>query len=151
VFDVVLAVIFVRALVISAWRRFPVGVVSGGAGALLWLGLAAAGWCGRGADAQGMSGAGLLIFFGPSVVPVPAAQVPWSAAMAAHPVLCKLAVAALFAVPFAWAWGRAQRLSPLSDEASALKKLGLVYLVPALLLTTQAACLAVAERAAELG
>jgi hypothetical protein len=61
----------------------------------------------------------------------------------------KVVVAALFVLPFALAWRRAQKLSPLSDEASALKKLALVYLMPALLLVAQSVCLEVAEVAAE--
>jgi hypothetical protein len=150
VFDVFLAIIFVRALVISAWRRFPTGLVASGAGTLLWLGMAAAGWYGRGADGLGIAGAWLLVFLGPSAVPAPKANAPCSTVMAMHPVGTKLVVAMAFAVPFAVAWCRARRLSPLSDEASALKKLGLVYLAPALLLLAQVACWEIAVVAPDL-
>jgi hypothetical protein len=149
VFDVFLAILFIRTLVISAARRFSVGLVGAGAGALLWLGLVAAGWYGRGADELPMVGAWLLVLLGPSAVPGPTAKVPWSAVLAAHPVGAKIVVAAFFALPFVLAWRRAQRLSPLSDEASALKKLALVYLMPALLLFAQVVCLEVAEVAPE--
>jgi hypothetical protein len=144
-FDVFLALLFIRALAISAWHRFSAGVVTTAAGTLLWLGLAASGWYGRGADELRMTGVWLLVFLGPSAVPAPTPTVPWSAALAVHPVGGKLAVAAAFVVPFALAWRRAQRLSPLSDEASALKKLGLVYLMPALLLVAQTVCIELAE------
>ena len=146
-FDVFLALLFVRALATSARRRFLVAFLASGAGMLLWLGLAAAGWYGRGADGLGMTGAWLLVCLGPSAVPAPTARVPWSVVLATHPVSSKLVVATLFAVPFALAWHRAQGLSPLSDEASAFKKLGLVYLMPALLLVAQVVCLEIAALA----
>ncbi len=148
-FDVFLALIVARVLVISVRRRFVPGIVSGGGGALLWVALVASGWFGRGADALHMTGVLLLVFLGPSVTPGPTANVPWSAALAAHPVGAKLVMAAAFAVPFALAWRRAQRLSPLSDEASELKRLGLVYLVPALLVIVQAMCLEGADVASD--
>lgn len=144
VFDVFLALIFVRALAISAWHRFSAGLAGAAAGTLLWLGLAASGWCGRGADELRMTGVWVLVFIGPSAVPAPCAKLWWSPTLAAHPVGAKLAVAVAFAVPFAVAWRRALELSPLSDEASALKKLALVYLVPALLLVVQIVCLEMA-------
>jgi hypothetical protein len=146
-FDVLLAPIFLHALVISARRRFAAGFLGAAAGTLLWLGLAASGWYGRGADALRMTGVWFLVFLGPSAVPAPTSRVPGSAALAAHPLLGKLAVAAAFAASFAVAWRRAQALSPLSDEASALKKLGLVYLGPALLLIMQTVCVELAELA----
>ena len=146
-FDVFLALLFVRVLATSARRRFVAALLASGAGMLLWLGLAAAGWYGHGADRLGMTGAWLLVCLGPSAVPASTARVPWSAVLAAHPVSGKLVVAALLAVPFALAWHRAQGLSPLSDEASALKKLGLVYLMPALLLVAQAVCFEIGELA----
>ena len=149
VFDVFLALLFVRALALSAWRRFPAGFVVGGVGALLWLGLAVSGWYGRGADELRATGVLLLVFLGPSAVPAPTTAVPWSRVLALHPAGGKLAVAVLFAVPFALAWRRAEGLSPLSNEASALKKLGLVYLGPALLLVAQAVCLGIAEVASD--
>jgi hypothetical protein len=92
-----------------------------------------------------MPGVWLLVLLGPSAAPAPTAKVPWSEVLAAHPVGAQSAAAALFLVPFAVAWRRAARLSPLSDEASSLKKLGLVFLVPALLLVAEAACRAIAE------
>jgi hypothetical protein len=144
VFDVFLALILVRVLVISARRRFDIGLLASAAGALLWAGLAAAGWYGRGADAFGASGAWLLVFFGPSTVPRATAAVPLSATLADHPIAAKLVLAAMLLVPFTVAWRRAERISPLSDDASALKKLALVYVVPALLVLAQVVCLAMA-------
>ncbi len=67
-------------------------------------------------------------------------MVPASALLADHPIAGKLAVAAAFAVAFALAWRRALRGSPLADEASAWKKLALMYLVPILLLLVQGVC-----------
>ncbi len=146
-FDLLLALLFARALVVAGWRRFPAGLVGGGAGVLLWLGLVAAGWYGGEAGALGMAGVWMMLLFGPSAVPGPAAGVPLSAVLAAHPAAAKLLVGAAFAAPFALAWRRAQRWSPLSDEASAQKRLGLVFLLPALLLVLQALCAGIAELA----
>jgi hypothetical protein len=148
VLDVFLALVILRALAVSAWRRFPAGIVAGGLGALLWAALGASGWYGRGSDGLGIPGLWLLVLVGPSAAPAPTARVPGSEILAAHPVGTKLAATVLFLVPFAVAWRRAEGLSPLSDEASSLKKLGLVFLVPALLLFAAAACAGLAEVAA---
>jgi hypothetical protein len=149
VFDVILALLFTRALLVSAWRRFPAGVLASAAGSLLWLALAASGWYGRRADDMHLTGALILGFLGPSAVPGPTPQVPASALLADHPIGDKLAVAAVFGVAFTLAWRRALRVSPLSDAASAWKKLALVYLVPVLLLVAQVVCLALTEIVAE--
>jgi hypothetical protein len=149
VFDVSFTLVLARVLIVSARRRFGIGLLTSAAGALLWAGLAAAGWYGRGADAFGASGAWLLVFFGPSAAPRATPAVPLSAALAEHPIGAKLVLAAVFLVPFTVAWRRAERLSPLSDDASALKKLGLVYLVPALLVLVQVVCVGMAMAAAD--
>jgi hypothetical protein len=136
-FDVFLVVIIARALVISAHRRFLAGFVAVTAAASLWLGLAAAGWLGRGADGMPLYGAWLLVCLGPSAVPAPTPWVPGSGVMASHAVGTKAVIALVLVVPFVLAWSRAAAWSPLSDHASAQKKLGLVYLVPVLLVVVQ--------------
>ncbi len=147
-FDLFLALFFARTLIVSAWRRFPAGLAGGGAGVLLWLSIASCGCWGGGTSAPGMAGVWMFFLFGPSAVPGPVDGVPPSAVVAAHPMVVRLLATAAFAAPFAVAWSRAQRLSPLSDEASALKRLGLVFLVPTLLLVGQVACMMLAEVAA---
>jgi hypothetical protein len=150
VFDVFLALLLARVLAVSAHRRFLTGFVAGAAAALLWFGLAASGWLGRGADGMPIIGAWILILIGPSAVPAPTPRVLWSSVMAAHPTASKAALAAVLAVPFAVAWTRANAHSPLSDRASALKKLALVYLLPVVLLVAQVALVALAEIAGSL-
>jgi hypothetical protein len=149
VFDVILALIFARALFVSAWRRFPAGFLACTAGSLLWAGLAVSGWLGRRADGMDVAGVLILCFVGPSAVPGPTPAVPGSALLADHPIGAKLLIAAIFAVAFALAWRRALGGSPLSDEASRWKRLALVYLVPVLLLLAQGVCLELTEIAAE--
>jgi hypothetical protein len=136
-------------LVVSAHRRFLAGLVASTAGASLWFGLVAAGWFGRGADGMPMMGVWILVLVGPSAVPAPTPRVPWSPVMAAYPMTSKAAVAALLAVPFVLAWTRASAHSPLSDRASELKKLALVYLAPVLLLVAQVMLVALAEIAGD--
>jgi hypothetical protein len=143
VFDVFLLPLFLRALVASARRRFGAGLVSASAALLLWGLLVAAGWLGRGADVTG--GLMILIFVGPSATPGPTARVPASALLAAHPIGAKLALSGLLTLGFAAAWIGAGRFSPLSDEASTRKKLGLAFLMPALLVLVQAICLGLTE------
>jgi hypothetical protein len=147
VFDVFLALLLARALAISVSRRFLAGMVAAAAAASLWLGLAASGWLGRGADGMPIMGAWILILIGPTAVPAPTPSVPWSHVMAAHPTTSKAVLAALLAVPFVLAWTRASAHSPLSDRASELKKLALVYLMPVLLLVAQVVIVALAETA----
>ncbi len=89
-----------------------------------------------------LTGALILVFFGPSAVPAPTAKVPWSAQLAQHPIGAKVIIALLFAAAFRIAWRGALRFSPLSDEASARKKLSLVFLANAILVTLQVLCLA---------
>jgi hypothetical protein len=143
VFDVFLLPLFLRALVVSAWRRFAAGLVSATAATSLWCLLLAAGWLGRGADANG--GLMTLIFVGPSATPGPTARVPASALLAAHPIGAKLGLCGLLLGGFAAAWIGANRFSPLSDAASTRKKTGLVFLMPALLVLGQAICLWMTE------
>jgi hypothetical protein len=149
VFDVFLGLTLLRALAASARRRFVPGLVAVAAGAVLWVGLVASGWLGRGADGSGTSGAWVLVFLGPSAAIAPTPSVRWSGAMAAHPIGSKALVLAALALPFVLAWTRASALSPLSDQASALKKLGLVYLVPVVLLLVQLVVLVIADVAGD--
>lgn len=144
VFDIFLVLMALRGLWLAAIRRFGAGLAGCGAALALWLGLAGSGWYGRGAEEMKTTGLLILVFLGPSAVPAPTPRVPFSGLLAEHPVGGKLAMAALFLWPFAAAWRWAQALSPLADEASARKKLALVYLAPALLLVGQAVCLVVA-------
>jgi hypothetical protein len=137
-------------LAVSAYRRFLTGFVAGAAAAALWFGLAASGWLGRGADEMRIMGAWILMLVGPSAVPAPTPRVPWSGVMAAHPTASKAALAAVLAVPFVVAWTRASAHSPLSDRASALKKLALVYLLPVVLLVAQVTLVGLAEIAGSI-
>lgn len=146
-FDVLLVPLFVRALFASARRRFVAGLLFSAAASTLWSLLLAAGWYGRGADATGA--VTTLIFVGPSAVPGPTPAVPASALLAAHPIAAKGLLSLLFTAAFAAAWRDALRFSPLSDEASARKKLGLVFLMPALLILAQVVCLALHEALVE--
>ena len=138
-FDLLLAPLFVRALVLAAWRRSAAGLLLASAATCLWSLLLAAGWCGRGADATG--NVMTLIFVGPSATPGASARVPWSPTLAAHPLGAKLVLSGLFGAAFAAAWLGAGRFSPLSDESSRRKKLGLAFLLPALLILAQVVCL----------
>ena len=140
-FDVALVLLFARALLTSAHRRFAAGLLLTTSASLLWFLLAAAGWYGRAADEMRLTGALILVFLGPSAVPAPTAKVPWSAQLAQHPIGAKVIIALLFAAAFRIAWLGALRFSPLSDEASARKKLGLVFLANAILVTLQVICL----------
>ncbi len=142
-FDLFLVPVFVRALVLAAWRRSAAGLFFVSAATCLWCLLLAAGWYGRGADASG--GFMVLIFLGPSATPGSIAGVPLSALLAAHPIGAKVVLSALFAAAFAAAWHGASRFSPLSDESSRRKKLGLAFLMPSLLLFAQTVCLVLTE------
>jgi hypothetical protein len=139
--------LFVRVLVASTRRRSGVGLLVGASAWLLWALLLAAGWIGRGADAQGA--VMTMIFVGPSAVPGATSRVPASAILAAHPVAAKVALGGVLLGGFAAAWRSARALSPLSDESSARKKLGLAFLMPALLVLAQAVCLALTELLAQ--
>jgi len=143
VFDLLLAPLFVRALLLAAWRRSAAGLLLGSAGTGLWSLLLAAGWYGRGADSSGNFMT--LIFVGPSATPGASARVPWSSTLAAHPLGAKLVLVALFGAAFGAAWLGAGRFSPLSDESSRRKKLGLAFLLPALLLVAQVVCIELTE------
>jgi hypothetical protein len=143
VFDIFLVPVFVRALALAAWRRSAAGLFFTSAATCLWCLLLAAGWYGRGADVNG--GAMVLIFLGPSATPGSSASVPLSALLATHPIGAKAVLSALFAAAFVAAWRGALQFSPLSDESSRRKKLGLAFLMPSLLLFAQMVCLAITE------
>jgi hypothetical protein len=142
--DVFLALLLLRALLISLHRRYLPAVVASAAALLLWAALAAAGWWGRDAERFGLSGAGMLAMLGPSTMPGATPAVPGSALLAAHPIPARAALAGLLVAGFAATWRHAARVSPLGDEADRRKALGLALLVPALLVAVHAACAGIA-------
>lgn len=125
----------------TARGRSRAGLLTSTAAFLLWAALAAAGWYGRHADALGLSGAWLLVAFGPSALPGSTERVPLSTILGAHPVAVRVAIAAALGAAFVGARRHAGRVSPLSEEAVRRQDVALAILAPMLLVVMQLVCI----------
>jgi hypothetical protein len=140
VFDLLTAPLFLRLLVASTTLRSAQGMLFAVLANVAWGALVAAGWLGRGAESYAT-----FIFVGPSASPGATRWVLGSAQLSHHAIAANLGVGALLVLGFAATWRSALGWSPLSDEASRRKKLGLAFLAPALLVLAQTLCLALTE------
>lgn len=143
-FDVLLALLLLRALMIAARGRSLPAFAAAALGSAGFAILALAGWHGRLADDLGRVGLAMLVMVGPSALPGPAGGIPLSALVGAHPLLSRLALSLVLGLGFAAAFRHAGRVSPLSDESVRRKEIGLALLAPALLMLVEVMTFALA-------
>jgi hypothetical protein len=150
--DLLLVALLLHAFGLSARHRSRFGALGLGVSAFclaLVVLLALAGWHSRRLEEMGGWGAVLMVFVGPGVAPGVSDRVPFSAALAAFPLASRVLVVALCAGACGVMFHAAPRSGHESDAADRLRRLGLAFVLPAVVAVALPLFFALADRLAD--